>query len=63
MARLLLFLIVGAAAWYGWRLFRRQQARVARHLNDAEGTLGKTTAVELERDPKTGVYRPRDKRD
>lgn len=63
MARLLLFLLVGAAVWYGWRMFRRQQARVARHFKDGEGTLDKKTAIELERDPKTGVYRPSKKRD
>jgi hypothetical protein len=63
MARLLFFLFVGAAAWYGWRAFRRQQARVARDLNEAEGTLAKSRTVELERDPKTGVYRPSNRRD
>lgn len=63
MVRLLFFLFVGAAVWYGWHLFRRQQARVARDPKDAEGTLGREKTVELERDPKTGIYRPSDKRD
>jgi hypothetical protein len=63
MARLLLFLVLGAAAWYGWRMFRRQMTRVTRDLKDAEGTLAKEKTVELERDPKTGVYRPSDRRD
>jgi hypothetical protein len=63
MARLLLILLIGAAVWYGWRLFRRQQARVTRDLRDAEGTIAREKTVELERDPKTGVYRPSDRRD
>jgi hypothetical protein len=63
MARLLLFLVLGAAAWYGWRMFRRQMTRVTRDLKDAEGTLAGEKTVELERDPKTGVYRPSDRRD
>jgi len=63
MARLLLILLLGAAAWYGWRWFRRQQARVTRDLKDAEGTIAREKTVELERDPKTGVYRPSDRRD
>jgi hypothetical protein len=58
--RLLFFVFVGAAVWYGWRVFRRQQARVAQSLKDVEGTLGKRKTVNLERDPKTGVYRPED---
>jgi hypothetical protein len=63
MARLFLILLLGAAVWYGWRWFRRQQARVTRDLKDAEGSLGGQKTVELERDPKTGVYRPSDRRD
>jgi hypothetical protein len=61
--RLLFFVFVGAAVWYGWHLFRRQQARVAQSLKDAEGALSKRKTVNLERDPKTGVYRPEDSSD
>lgn len=63
MVRLLLFVLIGAAVWYGWRVFRRQQARVARELKDAETVVSKKATVELERDPKTGVYRPSNERD
>ena len=63
MFRLLLPLLVGAALWYGWRLLRRQQARVTRDLKDAESALARESAIELKRDPKTGVYRPSDRRD
>ena len=63
MVRLLFFLLLGAAAWYGWRVVRRHMARVTRDLKDAEGSLARQKTVELERDPKTGVYRPSDRRD
>jgi hypothetical protein len=63
VARPLLFLLIGAAVWYGWRAFRRQQARVARDLRDAESALSEEKTVKLERDPETGVYRPRERRD
>jgi hypothetical protein len=63
MVRLLLFLLVGAIVWYGWRLFRRQQARVTRDLKDAESALARESTVELKRDAKTGVYRPSDRGD
>jgi hypothetical protein len=61
--RLLYVLLVGAAVWYGWRLFRRNQARVANALRDLEGVLGQRKSVELERDPETGVYRPKNRRE
>lgn len=63
MARLLFFLLLGGAAWYGWRVLRRQMARVTRDLKDADDSLAGEKTVELERDPKTGVYRPSDRRD
>jgi hypothetical protein len=63
MARLLFFALVAGALWYGWHLFRRQQGKVAEVLKRAEGTLTKNEPVDLERDPKTGVYRPADRDD
>ena len=61
MARLLFFLLVGGAVWYGWRAFRRQQDRVNQALKKAEDSLTRKEPVQLERDPKTGVYRPTDR--
>lgn len=58
MVKLLLYALVGAAIWYGWRVFRRQQARVTEALKKAEGSLRKNETVQLEKDPETGVYRP-----
>lgn len=63
MARLLFFALLAAAAWYGWKAFRRQQARVTEALKRAEGALAKNEPVTLQKDPKTGVYRPADRHD
>ena len=61
MARILLFALLGAAAWYGWQALRRNQGRVAEALKRAEGSLAKKETVTLEKDPETGVYRPIDR--
>jgi hypothetical protein len=61
MARVLLFALLGAAAWYGWQALRRNQVRVAEALKRAEGSLAKEETVTLEKDPETGVYRPIDR--
>jgi hypothetical protein len=61
MARVLLFALLGAAVWYGWQTLRRNQVRVVEALKRAEGSLAKNETVTLEKDPKTGVYRPIDR--
>jgi hypothetical protein len=58
---ILLILVVVAAL--GWRGVRRERARVSAALRDAEAALRKrrsagSESLTLERDPKTGVYRP-----
>jgi hypothetical protein len=58
---ILVILVVIAAL--GWRGVRRERARVASALREAEAALQKRNdmsrrAVTLERDTKTGVYRP-----
>lgn len=63
MVRLLLFAVIGLGVWYAWRALRRQTARVAEALKEAEGSVAKKEAVKLEKDPKTGVYRPSDHRE
>ena len=63
MVRVLLFALAGAAVWYGWRAFQRQQSRVGAALKEAEATLRRQEPVLLEKDPKTGIYRPKDRRD
>jgi hypothetical protein len=62
MARLLLFALVGVAAWYGWKALRQQQVRVTEALKRAEGSLARNEPVTLQKDPETGVYRPVDRR-
>jgi len=63
MVRLLLFAVIALGVWYGWRVLRRQASRVTEALKDAEGSLAEKKTVELEKDPKTGVYRPTDRDD
>jgi hypothetical protein len=63
---LLLILVVIAAL--GWRGVRRERERVAAALKEAEAALQKQKpaareSLTLERDPKTGVYRPPGGRD
>ena len=58
---LLVILVVIAAL--GWRGVRRERERVANALKEAEAALRKRRpaardSLTLERDPKTGVYRP-----
>ena len=61
MVRLLFILLLGGLAWYGLRVFRRHQGRLSRSSREAETSLRRDKAVELEKDPETGVYRPRDR--
>jgi hypothetical protein len=63
MVRLLLVALAGAAVWYGWRVFQRQQSRVNKALWEAEASLAKKEPVRLEKDPETGIYRPIDRGD
>lgn len=55
--------LLGAGLWAGYRLLRREMARVERHLREAEEALRRRREegprVTLERDPETGIYRPR----
>jgi hypothetical protein len=64
MARLLFFAFIAAAGWYAWRAFQRQTARVEAALRKAEvNPRDRQKAIALERDPKTGIYRPSDRQD
>jgi hypothetical protein len=57
---LLILAVIALAAGFAWRAIRREHGRVVRALREAESHLGKSkTMVELEKDPKTGVYRPK----
>ncbi|GGA77074.1 membrane protein [Brucella endophytica] len=55
-----IFLIVMAlAAWYGYRAFKREAARVSREVRQAEKEAQNRAHGTLEQDPKTGEYRLR----
>lgn len=53
--------LAGAAAWAGYRWFRKESQRVRKELDAAEAALKQRReqpAVPLRRDPDTGVYTP-----
>jgi hypothetical protein len=61
-----ILLVLAVIAILAWRGGRRESARVKEALKDAEAALEKRRAasrrsIALERDPKTGVYRPTDR--
>ena len=63
MSPIFLLVVVAAVAALGWRGVRRERDRVASSLKEAEAALRKRKpaaqeSLTLERDPKTGVYRP-----
>lgn len=58
MPQIVLLLLVGAGLWLGWKALKKEMTRVDRELHDREP--GPAQTVELEKDPKTGVYRPKD---
>jgi hypothetical protein len=59
MPQLFVIAAAAAAAYAGWRLLKREMARVERRL-DAARDRSEAAAPTLERDPATGVYRPRE---
>jgi len=61
MSRLVFFILLGLAGWYGWRYLRTQQSRIDRAVRKAEAEVPQRKTVQLEKDPETGVYRPRDR--
>ena len=63
MPQILLFFVAGAGLILaGRRWYRDEQRRIAAELRAAEEALARReaeTAVPLERDPTTGIYRPK----
>lgn len=61
MPQILGIVLVGAAAWAGYRWLRREMGSVAADLSEAEEALRKRrdrAIPTLRRDPETGVYKP-----
>ena len=60
MVPLLAIVGIGVAVGLGWRALGRSHARTVEQLKRARSNLDKRAPVTtLEKDPKTGVYRPR----
>lgn len=64
MNPILPIILLAAVAILGWRGVRRERERVASALKDAEAALqkrrpGDPRSLTLEKDPATGVYRPK----
>lgn len=54
-----IFAVAAVVAVIGWRGVRRQHDRVVAALKQAEAAVRRDTPVTLEKDPQTGVYRPK----
>ncbi|GAB4225664.1 MAG: hypothetical protein Kow0032_01910 [Methyloligellaceae bacterium] len=66
MPQLIGLLILGAAAWFGYRWVRKEMMRVKAELDAADQALRRQEAkrtTRLEQDPDTGVYRPSDEQE
>jgi len=62
MPQVLLLIAAGAGLWFARRFLRKEQSRVAADLRAAEEAMERReldSAVPLEQDPVTGVYRPK----
>ena len=62
MPQVLLLIAVGAGLLLARRFLRKEQGRIAAELRAAKEAMTRREpdhAVPLERDPATGVYRPR----
>jgi hypothetical protein len=59
MVPLLAIVGIGVAIGLGWRALGRQHEKVMDSLKRAQTNLDKRAPVTLEKDPETGVYRPR----
>lgn len=62
MGPILILAVIALAAGFGWRSVRREHNRVVNALKQAEAAVAKRgpKTVRLEKDPATGVYKPRD---
>lgn len=57
MPQVIFFVIVGVAAYYGYRSFLREADRVTAKIRRHERQAANGTNGTLVRDPKTGEYR------
>lgn len=59
MPQLIFFLLVGIAAYYGYRSFKREAQRVSKRVREAEKEVQNQAQGTLVQDPETGEYRLR----
>lgn len=57
MGQLIFFGLVGAAALYGYRAFKKEAERVSARVRQAEREQRNSANGTLVQDPKTGEYR------
>lgn len=61
MPQLITMIVVGVAAWAGYRWLRKEWRRVQADLDEADEVLKKRkekATPTLQRDPETGIYKP-----
>ncbi len=61
MVQLVALALVGVLGWYGYNAFKKEMAKTNNQVRKAEKDNAGTIS-ELEKDPETGVYKPK-KRD
>ncbi len=59
MPQLIFFLLIGIAAYYGYRSFKREAQRVSKRVREAEKEVRNRSQGTLVQDPETGEYRVR----
>jgi membrane protein implicated in regulation of membrane protease activity len=59
MPQLIFFALVGIAAYYGYRSFKREAQRVSKRVREAEKEVQNQAQGTLVQDPETGEYRLR----
>ena len=59
MPQLIFFALVGIAAYYGYRSFKREAQRVSKRVREAEKEVQNRAQGTLVQDPETGEYRLR----
>ncbi len=62
MGPVVILAVIALAVGFGWRSVKREHQRVVNALKKAETAVGKrgSKTVTLEKDPATGVYKPRE---
>ena len=57
MPQIIFFVVIGAAAYFGYRAFIREAERVTAKIRRTEKQAANGTMGTLVKDPKTGEYR------